>query len=230
MIIWSPEWRTMDEWKHEENRRIMFRLLLQVHAYLKPELGTSCCVVLRWASPNNGVVHWTSLQSLICFVISGELQPTRLQLGSHSSSSSSPRTKTCREQRVTLCSNKGFTCCFPVWSFSVRRPTGFKDVGRISHRNKLTQSDLPDTSFTSVCLCLCDQIEPYLPYEFTCEGMLQRVNAFIENQVLPRHVQLFRNTDERFELLMNQSQRLTFKKYPSVNYTQKKKELMKFYF
>lgn len=29
------------------------------------------------------------------------------------------------------------------------------------------------------------QIEPYLPYEFTCEGMLQRVNAFIENQVLP---------------------------------------------
>lgn len=28
------------------------------------------------------------------------------------------------------------------------------------------------------------QIEPYLPYEFTCEGMLQRVNAFIENQVL----------------------------------------------
>lgn len=32
-------------------------------------------------------------------------------------------------------------------------------------------------------LCLCMQIEPYLPYEFTCEGMLQRVNAFIENQV-----------------------------------------------
>lgn len=31
--------------------------------------------------------------------------------------------------------------------------------------------------------CLCVQIEPYLPYEFTCEGMLQRVNAFIENQV-----------------------------------------------
>ncbi|XP_076879333.1 alpha-1,6-mannosylglycoprotein 6-beta-N-acetylglucosaminyltransferase A [Brachyhypopomus gauderio] len=26
------------------------------------------------------------------------------------------------------------------------------------------------------------KIEPYLPYEFTCEGMLQRVNAFIENQ------------------------------------------------
>ncbi|TDG96179.1 hypothetical protein EPR50_G00236880 [Perca flavescens] len=29
---------------------------------------------------------------------------------------------------------------------------------------------------------LSTSIEPYLPYEFTCEGMLQRVNAFIENQ------------------------------------------------
>lgn len=27
------------------------------------------------------------------------------------------------------------------------------------------------------------QIDPYLPYEFTCEGMLQRMNAFIERQV-----------------------------------------------
>ncbi|RXN12469.1 Alpha-1,6-mannosylglyco 6-beta-N-acetylglucosaminyltransferase A-like protein [Labeo rohita] len=31
---------------------------------------------------------------------------------------------------------------------------------------------------------LSQKIEPYLPYEFTCEGMLQRVNAFIENQVM----------------------------------------------
>ncbi|KAK1876816.1 Alpha-16-mannosylglycoprotein 6-beta-N-acetylglucosaminyltransferase A [Dissostichus eleginoides] len=29
---------------------------------------------------------------------------------------------------------------------------------------------------------LSQKIEPYLPYEFTCEGMLQRVNAFIQNQ------------------------------------------------
>ncbi|MGH0148994.1 UNVERIFIED_CONTAM: hypothetical protein FKN15_021178 [Acipenser sinensis] len=29
---------------------------------------------------------------------------------------------------------------------------------------------------------LSQKIEPYLPYEFTCEGMLQRVNAFIGNQ------------------------------------------------
>uniref|UniRef100_A0AAR2KFQ3 alpha-1,6-mannosyl-glycoprotein 6-beta-N-acetylglucosaminyltransferase n=1 Tax=Pygocentrus nattereri TaxID=42514 RepID=A0AAR2KFQ3_PYGNA len=29
---------------------------------------------------------------------------------------------------------------------------------------------------------LSQKIEPYLPYEFTCEGMLQRLNAFIENQ------------------------------------------------
>lgn len=27
------------------------------------------------------------------------------------------------------------------------------------------------------------QIEPYIPYEFTCEGMLQRVNILIEKQV-----------------------------------------------
>lgn len=32
----------------------------------------------------------------------------------------------------------------------------------------------------SVCLL---QIEPYIPYEFTCEGMLQRVNILIEKQV-----------------------------------------------
>lgn len=41
---------------------------------------------------------------------------------------------------------------------------------------------------TTVCLqlhlivCLC-QIEPYIPYEFTCEGMLQRVNVLVEKQV-----------------------------------------------
>ncbi|XP_026054807.1 alpha-1,6-mannosylglycoprotein 6-beta-N-acetylglucosaminyltransferase A-like [Carassius auratus] len=29
---------------------------------------------------------------------------------------------------------------------------------------------------------LSQKIEPYLPYEFTCEGMLQRLHAFIENQ------------------------------------------------
>ncbi|XP_061653448.1 alpha-1,6-mannosylglycoprotein 6-beta-N-acetylglucosaminyltransferase A isoform X2 [Phyllopteryx taeniolatus] len=29
---------------------------------------------------------------------------------------------------------------------------------------------------------LSQKIEPYLPFELTCEGMLQRVNAFIENQ------------------------------------------------
>uniref|UniRef100_A0A8C2KQ01 alpha-1,6-mannosyl-glycoprotein 6-beta-N-acetylglucosaminyltransferase n=1 Tax=Cyprinus carpio TaxID=7962 RepID=A0A8C2KQ01_CYPCA len=29
---------------------------------------------------------------------------------------------------------------------------------------------------------LSQKLEPYLPYEFTCEGMLQRVHAFIENQ------------------------------------------------
>lgn len=36
---------------------------------------------------------------------------------------------------------------------------------------------------TPLTLTLSPQIDPYLPYEFTCEGMLQRMNAFIERQV-----------------------------------------------
>lgn len=27
------------------------------------------------------------------------------------------------------------------------------------------------------------QVEPFLPYEYTCEGMLERLNAYIQNQV-----------------------------------------------
>lgn len=34
-----------------------------------------------------------------------------------------------------------------------------------------------------VVLFLHGQIEPYIPYEFTCEGMLQRVNILVEKQV-----------------------------------------------
>lgn len=30
---------------------------------------------------------------------------------------------------------------------------------------------------------LCSQVEPFLPYEYTCEGMLERVHAYIQNQV-----------------------------------------------
>ncbi|XP_054405272.1 alpha-1,6-mannosylglycoprotein 6-beta-N-acetylglucosaminyltransferase A isoform X3 [Pongo abelii] len=33
---------------------------------------------------------------------------------------------------------------------------------------------------------LNQKIEPYMPYEFTCEGMLQRINAFIEKQELDK--------------------------------------------
>lgn len=32
-------------------------------------------------------------------------------------------------------------------------------------------------------LFLCFQVQPYLPYEYTCEGMLERVHAYIQNQV-----------------------------------------------
>ncbi|KAG8538826.1 hypothetical protein GDO81_022013, partial [Engystomops pustulosus] len=40
----------------------------------------------------------------------------------------------------------------------------------------------PDEVEKAVKGILNQKNEPYLPYEFTCEGMLQRVNAFIENQ------------------------------------------------
>ncbi|MEE6489061.1 hypothetical protein FKM82_015473 [Ascaphus truei] len=40
----------------------------------------------------------------------------------------------------------------------------------------------PDEVEKAVKAILNQKNEPYLPYEFTCEGMLQRVNAFIEKQ------------------------------------------------
>ena len=32
------------------------------------------------------------------------------------------------------------------------------------------------------CLSL-PQVEPFLPFEFSCEGMLERLHAYIHNQV-----------------------------------------------
>lgn len=60
----------------------MFRLLVRAHAYLKSDSGPRCVVVLHRAGQNNACVHWTSPQSLICSVIRGETQPTRLRLSS----------------------------------------------------------------------------------------------------------------------------------------------------
>lgn len=37
--------------------------------------------------------------------------------------------------------------------------------------------------FPHLCAHLCLQVEPFLPYEYTCEGMLERVHAYIQNQV-----------------------------------------------
>ena len=34
------------------------------------------------------------------------------------------------------------------------------------------------------CVCLpLPQVDPYLPYEYTCEGMLERIHAYIQHQV-----------------------------------------------
>lgn len=37
------------------------------------------------------------------------------------------------------------------------------------------------------CVCVSVfQVEPYLPYEYTCEGMLERVHSYIQHQVSSR--------------------------------------------
>lgn len=41
----------------------------------------------------------------------------------------------------------------------------------------------PPPLFLHLCTHLCLQVEPFLPYEYTCEGMLERVHAYIQNQV-----------------------------------------------
>lgn len=37
--------------------------------------------------------------------------------------------------------------------------------------------------FTHLGVRLSVQVEPFLPYEYTCEGMLERLHAYIQNQV-----------------------------------------------
>lgn len=131
---------------------------------------------------NNGFVQQTSLRSLICFVIRGELQPTRLQLGSCSFPplSSSYSSFSLHTQSLSG-TTKLQLLVLSAWSF--RLWTGLKRW----HTMKQAHAECPLLTLLWP-VCLCDQIEPYLPYEFTCEGMLQRVNAFIENQVLPPYL------------------------------------------
>lgn len=37
--------------------------------------------------------------------------------------------------------------------------------------------------FPNLHVHLSVQVEPFLPYEYTCEGMLERLHAYIQNQV-----------------------------------------------
>lgn len=41
----------------------------------------------------------------------------------------------------------------------------------------------PPPPFAHLRVHLSVQVEPYLPYEYTCEGMLERLHAYIQNQV-----------------------------------------------
>lgn len=43
-----------------------------------------------------------------------------------------------------------------------------------------------DTAVPARCLLSAlppSQVDPYLPYEYTCEGMLERIHAYIQHQV-----------------------------------------------
>ena len=61
---------------------------------------------------------------------------------------------------------------------------GVDDVSQLVRNNERQRNN--NNSFVRVCTCVCLQVEPYLPYEYTCEGMLERVHAYIQNQVRPR--------------------------------------------
>lgn len=44
----------------------------------------------------------------------------------------------------------------------------------------------PPTAGPPPTLCVfpsLPQVDPYLPYEYTCEGMLERIHAYIQHQV-----------------------------------------------
>jgi hypothetical protein len=45
---------------------------------------------------------------------------------------------------------------------------------------RVPRIQVPPTQY--ICLSL-SQVDPYLPYEYTCEGMLERIHAYIQHQV-----------------------------------------------
>lgn len=51
-----------------------------------------------------------------------------------------------------------------------------------THTHTRTYICTPHCSCICVHICVL-QVEPLLPYEYTCEGMLERVHAYIQNQV-----------------------------------------------
>lgn len=50
----------------------------------------------------------------------------------------------------------------------------------------LSQAQGEGKAVPACCLCSAlspPQVDPYLPYEYTCEGMLERIHAYIQHQV-----------------------------------------------
>lgn len=73
-----------------------------------------------------------------------------------------------------------------VWTVDIDNPAEVERALRsiLSQKVSRGRSFLHSRRRSPPLNAVSRQIEPYLPYEFTCEGMLQRVNAFIEKQVL----------------------------------------------
>lgn len=59
-------------------------------------------------------------------------------------------------------------------------------VGWLSELRVSTWSLLPPMGVAPAARSLCPslpQVDPYLPYEYTCTGMLERIHAYIQHQV-----------------------------------------------
>ena len=64
----------------------------------------------------------------------------------------------------------GYTGCLQAW------------LPRL-HRDKTSSGGFFPPIASSIMFALCFQVDPYLPFEFTHEGMLERVSVLIQNQV-----------------------------------------------
>ena len=78
--------------------------------------------------------------------------------------------------------------CFGEQSILVDGVVGSLSAGCLSPQISAPRAERPGLGSPRVspdpCVCLSlPQVDPYLPYEYTCEGMLERIHAYIQHQV-----------------------------------------------